>query len=330
MSNQDQQEEELFAELENLYRQAVASKKSEGDPEREEDLQPYYQSLQVSADASLETIREIYERLVSFWSPGQLADDPSMQEKSGKKVAEITQAYEKILAFRQREGEGQPAELADKSPEPANLFSAEEEVIPPFPWGKIFLGGAAFVVTGLAIFFWPTFFLYESIRSGNLTYQMRTNRITGSKTYFDGERWKNLPIPVAQPLPHPVPAAVPPALPSHQFQPAAQTSLGTTERAKVPNEQEASREEQGIRPVAAKGYAIQIVAMSTQNAAEEIAETHRKAGWQVYTAMIKRKDQGMLYGVYLGRFASKGEAMRFMKENKIKEIFPGCFIKKLS
>lgn len=154
-------------------------------------------------------------------------------------------------------------------------------------------------------------------------------------TYFDGEKWKNPPIPAPQlSPPQPPPALVsradPPVLSANQPQPAAATNPGATEGSKVPSKKEASSEKQAILPAPTKGYAIQIAAMRNLNAAEEIAEKQRKSGQQAYVAIIKGKDQNVLYGVYIGRFAKKAEAARYMKEKKIKEFSPGCFIQEMS
>lgn len=335
MKKQDRQEKKLFGELEALYRQVAESEKSEADNKQREDLQSSYQSLQVSADASLETIQEIYERLISFWGPGRFADNPSVREKSEIKVTEITRAYERILAFRQKESGLQPAEPTNKNPEPLDLLSPGEEVIPPFHWGKILWGGAAFVAAGFAVFFWPTFYHFGPIPAGNSSYQIRTNRITGSMTYFDGEKWNNLPIPAAQPLvpqplPAPGPAADATALSAHQPLPATPKDPEAPAESKVSSTEVAASEMPASPPAATKGYAIQLAAMSNLKAAEEIAEKQRKSGQQVYMAMVKGKDQGVLYRVYLGRFSTKAEAALFMKEKKIKDIFPDCFIQKLS
>jgi cell division septation protein DedD len=335
MEKQDHEEKKLFVELEALYRQVAESEKPEADNKQREDLQSYYQSLQVSADASLEMIKEIYERLISFWGPGQFADSPSVREKSEIKLAEITQAYEEILAFRQKESELQPAEPANKNPEPLDLLTPDEETIPPFRWGKIFLGAAVFVAAGFAVFFWPTFYHFETIPSGNRDYQVRTNRITGNMTYFDGEKWNNPPIPAPQlsppqPPPSIVSRADPPGLSANQPQPATATNPEATAKSKVPSAGEAASEMQASRPGAAGGYAIQIAAMSNLNAAKELTETQKMSGQAAYMAIIKSRDQGVLHGVYIGRFAKKEEAARYMKEKKIRENFPGCFIQKMS
>jgi len=70
--------------------------------------------------------------------------------------------------------------------------------------------------------------------------------------------------------------------------------------------------------------------MRDLNMAKEFVETQKKSGQQVYLAKIKVKDGGVWYRVYLGRFADQAQAARYMKEKKVKEFFPACFIQKLS
>jgi cell division septation protein DedD len=160
------------------------------------------------------------------------------------------------------------------------------------------------------------------------------NRITGNLTFFDGEKWSLPPIPAAkplapQPLPEPVPAASPSASPSPQPEPAAVTRPEAKEEAGVSNKEKAPPEKQAIRPAAAKGYAIQIAAMRNINSAQELAEKQRMSGQPAYMAIIKSKDQEVLHGVFIGRFAKKWEAARYMEEKKMKNFFPGCFIQTL-
>ena len=99
---------------------------------------------------------------------------------------------------------------------------------------------------------------------------------------------------------------------------------------KVASKKEAPSEKQASQPGETKGYAIQVSAMRDLNMAKEFVETQKKSGQQVYLAKIEVKDRGVWYIVYIGRFADKAEAVRYMKEKKIKEFFPECFIQKLS
>lgn len=209
----------------------------------------------------------------------------------------------------------------------ADSLSPGEEIIRPFKWRRIFAGGAAFFVLGLAIFFWPTLYHYETISSGNQIHQVRTNRLTGTKTYFDGAKWDSLPIPAAKSLPAVIPAATPSTQPANPPLSPTATPEPTTASESPRGEKEASRM-QASQPPSTTGYSIQIAAMSNRNVAEEIAEKQRKSGLEVYTVIVKARNQGVMYKVYLGNFANKSEAARFMKERKIKDIFPDCFIQK--
>jgi cell division septation protein DedD len=210
-----------------------------------------------------------------------------------------------------------------------------EETGHHLPWGKILVGGTAFIVAILAIFIWPTFYYYDTITSGDKTYQVRTNRITGSMTYFEGGKWNNAPIPAAKLSISPRPAdlappAQPPAISVQQPMPAPAITSGSAEGLKVAGEKEAPSEKQASQPAETKGYVIQVSAIRDWTVAQEFLETQKKSGQPVYLVKIKGKDRGVWYRIYIGHFADKAEAARYMKEKKIKEFFPECFIRKLS
>jgi len=332
---ENRKEEKLLDELETMYQRVADSEKSEADSVQVEALQSYYESLQVSPDAPPETIKEAYERLVAFWEPGQFADNPPIREEAERKLAEITHAYEKILASRQRGTSPPSAEPTEETSEKPDRITPDKETGPQFPWGQIFLGGSALVVLLLAAFFWPTLYHYATIPSGDRVYQVRTNRITGTMTYFDGEKWKNPPIPGVKPSapPAPLPALAPPANPPERSakQPIAAppTKPAPIEEPAVAREKELPSEKPPVQPAETKGYAIQVSALRDLNMAEEFVETQKKNGQPLYLAKIKIKDRGVWYRIYLGHFASRAEAARYMKEKKIKEIFPECFIQRL-
>jgi cell division septation protein DedD len=335
MENQDRKEEKLLDELETMYQRVAESEKSEADSVQMEARQSDYESLQISPAAPLETIKETYERLVAFWEPGQFADNPSLREKAERKLAEITHAYEKILALRQRESRPPSAKPPEEISEEPDLSTPIEETGHHFPWGQILLGGSAFVAVLLAGFFWPTLYHYATIPSGDRTYQVRTNRLTGSMTYFDGGKWNNPPVPAYQPsAPPALPALAPPANPSARpARPpvaAPPTRPGPAEEPKAAREKETPSEKQPSQPAETKAYAIQVSAMRDLNRAKEFVETQKKSGQPFYFAKIKIKDRGVWYRIYLGPFADKAEAARYMEEKKIKEFFPECFIQKLS
>jgi cell division septation protein DedD len=333
MKSHDEKEEKLRDELETMYQRVAESEKSESDGLQMEALQSCYESLQVSPDASMETIQETYERLVDFWNPSQYADDLPLREKAERKLTEITQAYEKIVAFR-REGGATSAEPTGEISMEPDLSTPEEETGHPSPWGKILFGGAVLAAAVLAVFFWPTLYHYDRIPSGNKTYQVRTNRITGGMTYFDQRKWNNFPLPVAKSsippsLPAVTPPLQPPALPVKEAPPAPPMKSGPAEGPKVVSKKEAPSENLASQAPETTGYAIQVSAMRDLNLAKEFVEEQKKSGQKVYLAKIKIKEGGVWYRVYLGHFANKREAARYLKEKKVKEFFPACFVQKL-
>ena len=98
----------------------------------------------------------------------------------------------------------------------------------------------------------------------------------------------------------------------------------------MPGKKKLPSEKPPSQPAEAKGYAIQVSAVRDLNTAKEFVETQKKSGQPLYLAKIKIKDRGVWYRIYLGHFANRAEAARYMEEKKIKEFFPECFIQKLS
>jgi septal ring-binding cell division protein DamX len=335
MESQDRKEEKLLDELETMYQRVAESENSEADRVQKEALQSYYESLQVSHDAPLETIQKTYERLAAFWEPGQFADNPPLREEAERRLAEITHAYEKILASRQSGTSPPSAEPTEKASEKPARFTRGRETGHHFPRAQILLGGSALVVVLLAAFFWPTLYHYATIPSGDRAYQVRTNRLTGSMTYFDGGEWKNPPVPGVEPsaLPALLSALAPPANPPERSakQPIAAppTKPGPIGEPAVALEKEPPFAQPPVQPAETKGYAIQVGAVRDLNMAEEFVETQKKSGQPLYLAKIRIKDRGVWYRICLGHFASRAEAARYMEEKKIKEIYPECFIQRL-
>jgi len=70
--------------------------------------------------------------------------------------------------------------------------------------------------------------------------------------------------------------------------------------------------------------------MRDLNLAKEFVEREQRIGRQVYLTKIEIKDRGVWYIAYIGPFEEQEQADHYMKEKKIKEIFPECFIQKLS
>ena len=222
MDNQGKKEEHLLNELETMYQKVAESEEPDPDRKQKEELEGYYEILQVLPDSPLSEIKESYERLVNYWHPDRFTDNPSFREKAEKKLTDITGAYEKILACRETE---QPSvePTREISMDTAPPFLEEDEIeeegqdAPPLYRRVLFLAplGAAFAVLILGIIVWPThynpLYQHDQIRSGSKTYNIRTNRITGSLAYFDGGKWNNSPIPIGRPPASRPATATPPA-----------------------------------------------------------------------------------------------------------------------
>jgi cell division septation protein DedD len=335
MKIQDPKEDKLLDELETLYQRVAESEKSEVDSEPIIALQSYYESLQVAPDASMETIKENYEQLADFWDPQRFADDPSLRENAERKLTNITHAYEKILASRQREkGPCLPESPRPFSGDPG-LSAPNEETGHDFPRGKVLLGGVAFVVLVLAVFFWPDFYHYHRTESENLTDQVKKNRTTDRINYFDGENARHDPVLEAKSsAPSAAPAPVPPAqsstLPVEQPNPGGAAKPASLVGPKITGQEKAPAEKQSGQETKIIGYTIQVSAVRDLNMAKKFVETQKRNGVQVYLAEIKVKDQGVWHRVYLGRFAGNADAARYMEEKKIRKLFPNSFIRKLS
>lgn len=63
------------------------------------DLQPYFNTLELPPDASLEEVRHAYKDLVNVWHPDRFVHIPRLKQRAEKKLKDINAAYE-ILASR--------------------------------------------------------------------------------------------------------------------------------------------------------------------------------------------------------------------------------------
>jgi len=224
--------------------------------------------------------------------------------------------------------------------EEPDLLPPEQESR-PFFGSKTFLAlltGTAFAVLVLAFFFWPPFqnalYHYEMTESGGKTYAVRTHRITGAMTYFDGEKWKSPPKPTPDssaipPLPA-APSATPQlTLPAKQAVSALAAKPERTEKPAISQEAPPSKMPMD-EPARVKAYAIQVSAMRSYELAREFVEVQKKTSQAVYLVKVNLGKRGVWYRIYLGRFTGRAEAARYMREKKIKGIFPDSFIQRVS
>lgn len=318
--SQDSKDKKLLDEVERQIPSDAESKRIEAESDQVENLQSYYESLQVSPEDSLQTINRAYQGLVDLWDPTHFRDNPSQQAKAVKKLREITHAYGKILAFRQIENRLLSGVSPIQISAGPDLLSGDEETPHPFTWWKIILGGGALAVAILAVLFYHS----DRIPSGGMTYQAGTNRI-------DEERWNKPPIWKANPSDAPPdlapPAPTPELLAKHPI-PTSITKSGPAEKAVAGKKEDAS-ESLPSQPTEANGYAIQVSAMRNLNLARAFVEAKKRSGQQIYLVRVNEKNGGVWYRVYIGRFADKAQAARYMEEKKIKISFPESFIQKL-
>jgi outer membrane protein assembly factor BamE (lipoprotein component of BamABCDE complex) len=64
-----------------------------------EDIDRYYEILELRSGASLEEVKRTYRDLVRVWHPDRFSHDPRLQQKTQEKLKEINEAYEKLQAF---------------------------------------------------------------------------------------------------------------------------------------------------------------------------------------------------------------------------------------
>jgi hypothetical protein len=64
-----------------------------------DDIDRYYEILELKSGASLEDLKRAYRDLVRVWHPDRFSHDPRLQQKAQEKLKEINEAYEKLQAF---------------------------------------------------------------------------------------------------------------------------------------------------------------------------------------------------------------------------------------
>ena len=82
------------------------------------------------------------------------------------------------------------------------------------------------------------------------------------------------------------------------------------------------------RPQALKPFAIQIKAVRGSEMAAEFTKMLKDEGIDAYWSEMTAKDGGTLYRILVGRFASREEALAYMKKKRIDINYPGSYIQK--
>ena len=196
-----------------------------------------------------------------------------------------------------------------------------------------------------AVFFWPTLYEVATIKAGNNSYPVRINRITGNVIYFDGEQWRETPIPA----PALQVSQAPPASPElpvktsegtesskrtlSQEQGAVQTPQRSRDQAYsagLPSKDIKKKESTDSVSISAKEkpFAIQVKAFNNWPEAQTALAAIKKTGVDAHYVTVPLGDRGTWYRILIGRFKDPVEAMQFMKKKRMEDFYEGCFIQK--
>lgn len=309
------------------------------DPER----YPHISSWKETSAKKLQEIRNAYEKLLILREAGEAAGSED-SDRSSPSTA--------LLSFPV---DSEPEEEA-ASPRP-NIRESIESMAKRRPW--LLPSGAAIVILLLLSFVWPTFYHYETVRVGDNAYPLRINRMTSHARYYDGRQWLELPLRVRTPgkvspvIPTPpataeptgtviqVPENPPQPPPLKEVSPQAVVSppsvqpgeVGTRiEPAKEPPAP-AKRQSKPPAPAAVKAksgglYSIQIGAYTEKDKADDLAEEVRAKKFAVRVEEVSIPGKGLWHRVLLGQFKNRAAALRYLKDRRIGETYPGSFVQK--
>lgn len=73
-------------------------------------------------------------------------------------------------------------------------------------------------------------------------------------------------------------------------------------------------------------FAIQIKALRNLEMAKEYTKMLRDGGVDAYWVEVNLPDKGTLYRIFVGHFASRGDALKYMKKHNIEDNYPGSFV----
>ncbi len=304
------------------------------------EIQRHYKTLKIKPTASAEEVRQAYEYLSSAWDVDRFADNPDWRKRAEAKLAEISTAYEKIVDFMNNDLRDLPGEMPLDASEPRIPLSENKiRVLFTKKIKAILLAAAAAVLFG--IFIWPTAYDHDSMKSGDRIYSIRTNRITGQVSYLDGGQWNTMPIPQARKIadvkamPKKAGTAAPEKAPVTPASPPAAETTATQKMEKAEPARPAAppAEARKVLPPAQaetekKPYAVQITAIRDGEKARTIVDQLKRGGFDAHMAKVTVKDQGVMYRIFVGHFATREKALRHLTDKKIKDQYPGSFVQK--
>jgi hypothetical protein len=189
------------------------------------------------------------------------------------------------------------------------------------PHRLLFMAMGVFFFLGLlsliAIFFWPTIYYYESINLKEKVYPLRINKLTGDTSYFNGTAWLSPPALEAIKKPVPEILNVPSAIvPSETIKIKAQTTESATGPASI-NTRDKGK------------YVIQIKAFPENKRKDALAfmEEAKKRVPEVQMKTVHIAGHGVWYRIWVGNYASATDASHNMKNLKLSDSYPGCFVR---
>ena len=304
------------------------------------EIQRHYKTLKIKPTASAEEVRQAYEYLSSAWDVDRFADNPDWRKRAEAKLAEISTAYEKIVDFMNNDLRDLPGEMPLDASEPRIPLSENKiRVLFTKKIKAILLAAAAAVLFG--IFIWPTAYDHDSMKSGDRIYSIRTNRITGQVSYLDGGQWNTMPIPQARKIadvkamPKKAGTAAPEKAPVTPASPPAAETTATQKMEKAEPARPAAppaEARKALPPAQAetekKPYAVQITATRDGEKARTIVDQLKRGGFDAHMAKVTVKDQGVMYRIFVGHFATREKALKHLTDKKIKDQYPGSFVQK--
>ena len=199
-----------------------------------------------------------------------------------------------------------------------------ETAVPPRRQSRTRLIVLSLVLISLLLsFLWPHLLYHNGLtKSGDRVYPVRTNRLTGDKSYFYNDRWKTNPIPTAQSVRSPITISLTTPLPAT----AKEEQLPPP----VPDQSPAPVTKPSPAPAKPGKYAIQIKAIKGSDGVDEYMALISERGFAPFREEVTITGKGTWNRILIGRFSDISEAIQYMKDNKIAASFPGSFVQKIS
>jgi cell division protein FtsN len=188
---------------------------------------------------------------------------------------------------------------------------------------RLVIGTGLLTVIIILIFLWTSLYLHETI-------DLNVNRWLMPHVQVETRQQKAEKLPqvqAVQPLQSPLPSSVPSKAeatgegkPSSLPQPKIEVL--STER-DIP-----SSEVTEIKVIVWEPYSVQIIAQQKKDDAEAMSKQLRGRKFSVRVEEVDIKGKGRWYRVLLGKFKNRAEALKYLNDNKIGEIYPQSFIQK--